>query len=112
MPLGLWSSIKVSNWETLINYRHENYEIDDAREGVLNHKSLTLFNNLKEERSKYDTDIYMTSGTESQSESITWKANRWFRITASTAKQANTLGNLILTSTDTTDAILRKPFMV
>jgi hypothetical protein len=50
----------------------------------------------------------MISGTESQSESITWKANRWFRITASTAKQANTLGNLILTNTDTTDAILRK----
>jgi hypothetical protein len=100
--------IATCMWETLIKYRHENYEIDDAREGVLNHKRLTLFNNLKEERSKYDTDIYMISGTESQSESITWKANRWFRITASTAKQANTLGNLILTNTDTTDAILRK----
>ena len=56
-------------WETLIKYRHENYEIDDAREGVLNHKRLTLFNNLKED--KYDTDIYMINGTESQSESIT-----------------------------------------
>jgi hypothetical protein len=93
-------------WETLIKYRHENYEINDAREGVLNHKRLTLFNDLKED--KYDTDIYMISGTESQSESITWKANRWFRITAATAKQANTLGNVILTNTDTTDAILRK----
>jgi hypothetical protein len=50
----------------------------------------------------------MISGTESQSESITWQASRWFRITASTAKQANTLDNLIHTNTDTTDAILRK----
>jgi hypothetical protein len=75
---------------------------------VLNQKRLTFFNNLKEERSKYDTDIYMISGTESQSESITWKANRWFRITTSTAKQTNTFGNLILTNTDITDAILRK----
>jgi hypothetical protein len=55
-------------WETLIKYKHENYEIGDAREGVLNHKRLTFFNHLKEDRSKYDTDIYMISGTESQSE--------------------------------------------
>ena len=55
-------------WETLMKYKHENYEIHDAREGVLNHKRLNFFNNLKEERSKYDTYIYMVNGTESQSE--------------------------------------------
>jgi hypothetical protein len=32
--------ITTCMWETLIKYRHENYEIDDAREGVLNHKRL------------------------------------------------------------------------
>lgn len=100
--------ITTCMWETLIKYKHENYEIDDAREYVLNHKRLTFFNNLKEERSKYDTDIYMISGTESQSKSITWKANRWFRITTSTAKQTNTLGNLILTNTDITDVKLHQ----
>ena len=51
--------ITTCMWETLIKNKHEHYEIDDAREGVLNHKRLTFFNNLKEERSKYDKDIYM-----------------------------------------------------
>ncbi|CAC5404726.1 unnamed protein product [Mytilus coruscus] len=48
----------------------------------------------------------MIPNTESQSESIEWKASRWFRITASTAKRANTLGNLL--KSPLTDASLRK----
>jgi hypothetical protein len=59
LEYGGCTSGRITMWETLIKYKHENYEIDDAREGVLNHKRLNFFNNLKEERSKYDTDIYM-----------------------------------------------------
>lgn len=61
LKYGGCKSGRITMWETLIKYKHENYEIDDAREGLLNHKRLTNFNNLKEERSKYDTDIYMVS---------------------------------------------------
>jgi len=50
----------------------------------------------------------MIQGTESQSDSEEWKASRWFRITASTAKQANNLGNLLTSPVTLTDATLRK----
>lgn len=91
LKYGGCKSGRTTMWVTLIKYKHENYEIDDAREGVLKYNRLEFFNNLKKDRSKYNSDIYMVRGTESQSETITWKASRWFRITASTAKQANTL---------------------
>ena len=51
---------------------------------------------------------YMIPNTEIQSESDIWRANRWFRITASTAKVANSLGNILNTETQYCDSTKRK----
>ncbi|CAG2244008.1 unnamed protein product [Mytilus edulis] len=67
---------KSSMWESLLKTSYQDYEISKEREGILR-------------------CLYMITNTESQAESNEWHASRWFRITASTAKQANNLGNLL-----------------
>ena len=67
-----------------------------------------FFNNLRDESRQYNTMAYMIPNTEIQSESDIWRANRWFRITASTAKVANSLGNILNTETQYCDSTKRK----
>lgn len=99
---------KTSMWETLLTYKHQDYQVDESREGVLLDKVMELFNNIKENCQSYSTPVHMITGTESQANSLIWKMNRWFRVTASTAKVANSLGNLIRTESPFTDATMRK----
>ncbi|CAG2186012.1 unnamed protein product [Mytilus edulis] len=100
------STGKTSMWHTLIKYTYADYEISPERRGILKSQAWDFFTNIKQECCLSEKDVFMIPKTESQSESIEWKASRWFRITASTAKKANTLGNLL--KSPPTDASLRK----
>ncbi|CAG2232628.1 unnamed protein product [Mytilus edulis] len=100
------STGKTSMWHTLIKYTYADYEISPERRGILKSQAWDIFTNIKQECCLSEKDVFMIPKTESQSESIEWKASRWFRITASTAKKANTLGNLL--KSPPTDASLRK----
>ena len=97
---------KKSMWQTLLEYKYYDYELSDDRKGILKSQVWTLFTNLKEACKTNESDIFMIPGTESQSDSVVWKASRWFRITVSTAKQANNLGSLLTSSIS--DTVLRR----
>ncbi|CAC5392935.1 unnamed protein product [Mytilus coruscus] len=100
------STGKTSMWHTLIKYTYADYEISPEHRGILKSQAWDFFNNIKQECCLSEKMFFMIPNTESQSESIEWKSSRWFRITASTAKRANTLGNLL--KSPLTDASLRK----
>ena len=101
---------KTCMWESLLEYKYVDYELSKDREGILKTQAYAFFLNLKEDCQQYNTDTFMIPDTESQSDSIKWKANRWFRITASVAKQANNLGSLVLGTTPYADLTYRKMF--
>ncbi|CAC5420379.1 unnamed protein product [Mytilus coruscus] len=70
---------KSSMWESLLKTSYQDYEISKEREGILRSQVDDLFNNIK--------------GKQLQAESNEWHGSRWFRITESTAKQANNMEN-------------------
>ena len=90
---------KVSMWSTLFSPIFQDYDMSEECKGILKTRVWDLSLHLQEEWKEFGNDIYMIPGTESQADSDEWKACRWFRITASTAKLANNLGSLLL-STD------------
>ena len=100
---------KSSMWESLLSYQYEDYTINDSRVATLKCQAWIFFGNIREASAAYNSDVYMIPGTESQSQSENWRSSRWFRITASTAKQANSLGQL-LTTKPTPDLTQLKSF--
>jgi hypothetical protein len=57
------------------------------------------------------SSLYMIANTDMQAESEEWHTCRWFRITASTAKQANNLGNILNLHGDSADMQKFQPFL-
>ncbi|CAC5369927.1 unnamed protein product [Mytilus coruscus] len=81
-------------WKSLLNsiITYDNYALDEERKIMLQDLTWSFFTNIRSDGSKFNTNAYMIPGTEPQSESEQWKSSRWFRVTASTAKQAHNLG--------------------
>ncbi|XP_071166179.1 uncharacterized protein [Mytilus edulis] len=101
---------KPSMWGTLLSSQYEDYSLEEERVDQLESLFWIMFDNLRDEGKQYPTAAYMIPNTEQQSESDTWKSNRWFRITASTSKQASNLGNILNTETQYCDSTKRKLF--
>ena len=88
---------KPTMWETVLSsiLKYDNYDVDAQRKIQLNELTWTFFRNIRSAGEEFDTNNYMIPGTEAQAESQEWKNSRWFRVTASTAKQANNLGSIL-----------------
>ncbi|CAC5369921.1 unnamed protein product [Mytilus coruscus] len=99
-----------SMWESLLNsiITYDNYALDEERKIMLQDLTWSFFTNIRSDGSKFNTNAYMIPGTEPQSESEQWKSCRWFRVTASTAKQAHNLGGLLVDTTTHIDSTYRK----
>ncbi|CAC5403328.1 unnamed protein product [Mytilus coruscus] len=101
---------KSSMWKSLLNsiITYDNYALDEERKIMLQDLTWSFFTNIRSDGSKFKTNAYMIPGTEPQSESEQWKSSRWFRVTASTAKQAHNLGGLLVDTTTHIDSTYRK----
>lgn len=86
--------------------KYDNYDIDNERKVMLKNLTWAFFTNIRSDESRFNSNAYMIP--EQQSESQQWKSSRWFRITASTAKQGHNLGSLLDRSTRYNDSTYRK----
>ena len=93
--------------DSLLDFQYDEYFLITKEKSILMH-GMDIINNLRDESRQYNTMAYMIPNTEVQSESDIWRANRWFRITASTAKVANSLDNILNTETQYCDSSKRK----
>lgn len=96
-------------WASILTPVHSDYEITAERKRILQTQVWDLFQTLKSENVSYGaSNLYMKANTDLQAESEEW---RWFRITASTAKQANNLGNILNLHGDSADKQKFQPFL-
>lgn len=96
-------------WASILTPVHSDYEITAERKRILQTQVWDLFQTLKSENVSYGaSNLYMKANTDLRAESEEW---RWFRITASTAKQANNLGNILNLHGDSADKQKFQPFL-
>lgn len=86
---------KSSMWSSLLTIKYHDFELDEKRKCELQELAMMFFTNIKSECNQFGTDVFMVPDTIEQSQSSKWSSSRWFRITASTAKQANSLGSFL-----------------
>lgn len=103
---------KPSMWESLLKsiITYDNYDLDAERKALLKDLAWSFFTNIRSDGAHFSSNTYMIPGTEPQAESQQWKSSRWFRITASTAKQAHNLGSLLIKPIAHLDSTYRKLF--
>ena len=61
---------KMSMWETVMEFKYDDYVVNDERVGVLRHLMDILHTNLADQCDP-TSSVYMVPGTEEQSESDT-----------------------------------------